>query len=248
MATTTTSYTVKVMIIYEPKQGRLIPGEIGFDDEKTEEAFAKEVLQKHRLDHCTLHNFEVAVLIKKKTKMIAGVAYRVLIKLDEKCQQRDIGNIVRQQFSGYTDTSITIKGLKVDLTGKVTYLRETIEEKGPFFDTQIYFKEIIVHVPKAFQTRIYFISEFILCPYILLNISQYNLLMHEVNVSENREDISTITQFTRVADGFYAMTENSIAVCVDTYFGLYNKSGKQPAFSDYAHFSLVMATYLLGGI
>ena len=70
-----------------------------------------------------------------------------------------------------------------------------------------------------------FVISFFLCPYFVLSRPEYNSIIYREFRDTFRGNQTEITKYTYIIDGVFPLSKNNIAVCVDSYFGLFEKNG-----------------------
>ena len=192
-------------------------------DEETGRKYAISTVQSYGLAHCNIGHFELAVISEEISGELVYAQISFYIMLDDKCPLNDIAHVVRYRLSNYHNASIAINNVEVDFTGKIRFFSED-NSTSPVFpaDLRRYMPSVLIDMRR--QLTLYLERDFFLCPFFVLNVTQYNDLVNERFAEESGANITEITQFTRVKHGFYTLSPESVAVCIDTYFDLYGKS------------------------
>ena len=186
--------------------------------------YIRKTLARYGLSRCELAGFNVDVYIRKRNMHLSHILTELEVFVDDKCPLDYLSEVVRHKLSSYSATEIAINGNNVQLRGKCILFDQTLRSRIQSDDYERYtmlFLGTTVIRPVTPGNR------FLLCPYFILNATQYAVVVIELFGLRDSRDPTKFSISMKTLDGFYILSVHSIAMCVDTYFELYQNSGEQ---------------------
>ena len=190
-------------------------------DENTQAAVTSNLQKQFEFEDCELQEARIILYTEKENKQQSFLLIDLRPRISKACSFDFIANktmkLAAREYRMQLNKFAIVRGGNLQMSGKLCFV-----QSSNIFDLSLYDQEVLIAM-YYIKDSSSIITKFYICPYLQLNLSEYNSLM--IQIGQNTATLDHINITSVVFDGFYILSNDVIAVCVGTYFDLQEKKG-----------------------
>ena len=228
---------VPLKLVFRPVLLNQPHGKVLDYDSNLQGEIVSNLQKRFGLKKCTINKVSVILCTEKANNMTSFLTIDFLIRVSQECSFDFISSNTRKLAAQPHRILLrTINGA-IQMRGTVSFF-----QSSNVFDPSLYQKYALIYYNYRLSIP-FLMTNLYICPYLKLNLSEYNSLI--TKYGQKSSTLSYIIATSIVHNEFYVLSNDTIAVCVDTYFELSVGKGVNSAEGTHSKSNFILNHYRL---